>query len=73
MRVSIIFCQGSADEAHANELAGEIRKIKGIEPELVHGSDGVFDVRLDGDLIYSRTHTGKLPALQDLLSYMRDA
>ena len=73
MRVSIVFRNDSGHESHARQLANEIKKIKGIDAELVHGSGDVFDVRLDGDLIYSKAHTGKFPEIHDLLGYMGDA
>lgn len=70
MRISIVFRQSSDYQIHANRLAKQIKKEKGIEPELVIGSGDVFDIRLDGDLIYSKAHTGKLPEITDLIGYM---
>lgn len=70
MRISIIYRRVPDYEQHADRLAAEIRKARGIEPEMIHGSGDVFDVRLNGDLIYSKAHTGKLPEVDDLLGYM---
>ncbi|MCA9255175.1 MAG: Rdx family protein [Phycisphaerales bacterium] len=70
MRISIVFRRVPIYQEHAGRLAAAIKEEKGIEPELVHGADDVFDVRLNGDLIYSKSHTGKLPEISDLLGYM---
>ncbi len=33
----------------------------GIKPRLVKGRDGVFEVALDGELLYSKKATGRFP------------
>ena len=70
MRISIVYLYVPEYHEHAGRLAAEIRDAKGIDAELIHGSGDVFDVRLNGDLIYSKTHTGKLPELAELLGYL---
>jgi selenoprotein W-related protein len=32
-----------------------------VRPELVKGTDGVFDVVADGKLVYSKHRTGRFP------------
>jgi selenoprotein W-related protein len=34
----------------------------GIRPELIKGGGGVFDVKLDGELIFSKKQAGRFPA-----------
>lgn len=68
MRISIVYRHVSEYQDHANRLAAEIRKTKGIDAELIRGEG--FDVRLNGDLIYSMAHTGRLPQFSDLLGYI---
>lgn len=33
-----------------------------MEPELIKGRDGVFEVKLDNELIYSKRSTGRFPS-----------
>jgi len=33
----------------------------GVESELIRGRDGVFDVRVDGTLIFSKHQEGRFP------------
>ena len=42
-------------------MADEIESRFGEKPELVKGRDGVFEVELDGELIYSKKSTGRFP------------
>ena len=43
----------------AASLAGAIQKEFGTKPELIPGSGGIFDVKVDGKLIYSKFETGR--------------
>jgi selenoprotein W-related protein len=43
-------------------LAASIRDALDLEAELIEGSGGVFEVELDGDLIFSKKRTGRFPA-----------
>ena len=70
MRISIVFWHVPDYQRHAGQLAEGIKLAMGIETELIQGAGDVFDVRLNGDLIYSKAHTGKLPELSDVLGYM---
>ncbi|RMF75248.1 MAG: selenoprotein, partial [Planctomycetota bacterium] len=45
----------------AASLADEIKKAHGVEPELIEGKGGVFDVVVDGKLIFSKHETGRFP------------
>lgn len=42
------------------------------EVALVPGTGGVFDVRLDGDLIYTRKEEGRFPESKELKQLVRD-
>ena len=33
----------------------------GVDAELIAGGGGIFDVRVDGDLVYSKHQTGEFP------------
>jgi selenoprotein W-related protein len=47
----------------AAELTGEFR----VEPRLVKGSGGVFDVTWNGDLLFSKKVEGRFPYEGELL------
>lgn len=47
-------------------MAAEIKKRYGVEPELVAGSKGIFDVSLDGSVIYSKDETGVFPRPREI-------
>ncbi|UCG17456.1 MAG: Rdx family protein [Phycisphaerales bacterium] len=49
-------------------LADAIKAKFGIEAECVEGGGGIFDVRLDGKLIYSRHQTGRFPEHREVLT-----
>jgi selenoprotein W-related protein len=38
-----------------------LKKHYGLEVELIKSSGGVFEVVIDGDLIYSKKQTGEFP------------
>lgn len=38
-----------------------------MEPELVKGDNGVFDVHVDGRRIYSKDETGRFPDPDEIL------
>lgn len=42
-------------------MADEIRKQFGEESELIKGRDGVFEVAVDGENLYSKKSTGRFP------------
>ena len=49
-------------------MAAEIKKIFGIEPELISSSGGVFEVTKDGELIFSKRATGRFPETEEILA-----
>jgi len=53
-------------------LADEIREgFEGASVEMVEGSGGVFDVTVDGDLVYSKKDTGRFPETGEVVSSMK--
>ena len=42
-------------------MAEAIKNKLGVECELIKGGGGIFDVKADGDLIYSKQKTGRFP------------
>ncbi len=48
-------------------MAAEIRSARGIEAELVKGSGGIFDVELDGTMVFSKHAEGRFPEPGEVL------
>lgn len=42
-------------------MADEIEKQLGEKVELIKGKDGVFEVELDGQILFSKKATGRFP------------
>jgi hypothetical protein len=42
-------------------VAAEIEERFEISPELIQGDKGIFDVRVDGDLVFSKYGAGRFP------------
>lgn len=42
-------------------MAAELEQDLGVKPELVEGSRGIFDVSVDGQLVYSKYDTHRFP------------
>ncbi|MBI3015384.1 MAG: SelT/SelW/SelH family protein [Candidatus Tectomicrobia bacterium] len=49
-----------------------IRKSTGLESKLIEGSGGVFDVRIDGSLIFSHFQTGRFPKSEEILAKIQE-
>lgn len=48
-----------------------IRKSTGLDSQVIKGSGGVFDVRLDDDLVYSHFQTGRFPQGEEIVAEIR--
>ena len=42
-------------------MAAELQERLGIESELIEGDRGIFDVRVDGDLVFSKAGMRRFP------------
>lgn len=51
-------------------MADEIKKTTGIESELIPGSGGVFEVKVDGKLIFSKSAAGRFPEPDEIVSQL---
>jgi len=52
-------------------LAEELRTQFGVEAKLVPGSHGIFDVVVDGKLVYSKFETGRFPNPGEVVENIR--
>ena len=74
-RVEIEYCTGCRWLPRASWMSQEL--LTTFESELgevalLPGSGGVLDVRLDGDLVWSRADEGRFPELKELKQRIRD-
>jgi selT/selW/selH-like putative selenoprotein len=53
-------------------LQEAIRKAFGVTAELKGGHNGVFDVTLDGKLIYSKDQTFRFPTNEEIYARIRE-
>ena len=44
----------------------------GIEPELVKGDNGIFDVRAEGKLVFSKHRDGRYPEPAEIIGSLRE-
>lgn len=53
-------------------MAAAIERECKLTPALVRGQDGVFDVRADGALVFSKHETGRFPTEGELVACLRE-
>jgi len=61
MEISITYCGMWNFEPEAASLADELKKDFNVDAELIRASGGVFDVLVDGKLVYSKKKEGRFP------------
>jgi len=49
-------------------LAATIKSAVGVESELIRGGGGIFDVTVDGDVVFSKHEAGRFPEPDEILS-----
>jgi selenoprotein W-related protein len=47
-------------------LAASLKQQFGVDAELIRGKDGVFDVRADGRLVFSKHELGRFPEPEEV-------
>ena len=52
-------------------MAAEIKKQIGIDSELVRGSNGIFDVTVDGKRIFSKHDEGNFPSEKAIVEKLK--
>ena len=66
MNAKITYCVMWNYLPDAERASAELRS-KGLDMEPVKGSNGIFDVEIDGKLVYSKRNTGRFPNRGELL------
>jgi len=51
-------------------LADAIKAKTGVEAELIKGGGGIFDVVVDGKLLFSKQKVGRFPTNEEILSQL---
>ena len=74
-RVEIRYCARCRFILRATWLAQELlmtfeQELGGVT--LVPGEGGIFEIRLDGELLFSRQHAGRFPESGELKQLLRD-
>jgi selT/selW/selH-like putative selenoprotein len=49
-----------------------LRESLGIEAALTRGDDGIFDVAVDGELVFSKHESGRFPSHEEIISALRN-
>jgi len=52
-------------------MGDDLKKDLGAEIELIAGSNGVYDVSLDGRMIFSKFEKGRFPETAEIISLIR--
>jgi selenoprotein W-related protein len=53
-------------------LAATIKGETGVESELVCGGGGIFDVVVDGDMIFSKHEVGRFPESDEIVEKIQN-
>ena len=67
MNAKITYCVMWNYLPDAERASAELTS-KGVNVDLVKGSNGIFDVEVDGKLVYSKRSTGRFPNPGELYS-----
>jgi selenoprotein W-related protein len=53
-------------------MGDELKKNLDAEIELIAGSNGIFDVSLDGEMIFSKSAKGRFPEPDEIINLVRE-
>ena len=68
MRVKITYCHGCGGKTLAQAVAKDVQSSTGEECELVAKSGGVFDVEVDGKIVFSRENERRYPMIGEAVA-----
>ncbi len=57
---------------HAASLAERIQKKFKVKPDLIEGRNGIFDVKLDGELIFSKYELERFPEGDEVIGLIQE-
>ena len=53
-------------------MGDELKKNLGAEIELIAGSNGVFDITVDGKMVFSKFDQGRYPQVDEIISLIQE-
>ena len=71
MKISIKYCKQWNYLPRASSMGDELKKNLEAEIELIAGSNGVFDVTVDGKIIFSKFEQGRFPQTDEIINLIR--
>ena len=71
MEIKINYCSVWNYEPRAAGLAEKIRDELGITAQVIPGSKGVYDIVVDGNLIYSKYQTKQFPDNDEIIKLIK--
>ncbi len=71
MKVSIEYCMEWNYEPRAFSLRDTLSNLFGIESELIESGGGVFEVRLNNNLIFSKKQLGRFPKEGEIENFIQ--
>lgn len=72
MKIAIKYCAQWNYLPRASSLGDELKKKFGADIELVAGSNGIFDISLDGNMIYSKSEQGRFPQPGEIIKLIEE-
>ena len=72
MKIAIKYCAQWNYLPRASSLGDELKKNLGADIDLVAGANGVFDISLDGKMIYSKFEQGRFPQPDDIIKLIKE-
>ena len=52
-------------------MAAALEDAVGVRAELIEGENGIFDVAVNDEVVYSRDETGKFPSDSEIVALVR--
>ena len=53
-------------------MAAELERELGVEPELIKGGGGIFEVKVDGKPVFEKREVGRFPTKGEVPRLIRD-
>ena len=72
MDISIEYCTQWNYEPRALSLRDELSNKFGINSELIESSGGVFEIKANGHLIFSKKQLGRFPNPDEIVQFIED-
>lgn len=52
-------------------MGDELKKTLGAEIELIGGANGIFEITVDGKMIFSKSEQGRFPETEEIVSLIQ--